>query len=252
MNRYLETTGDYAGAVLLPLFAVHRALVRLKVSLIRSRQAGLDAAARTRLEHEITRHLEVADCLSAPPTPRLFITCGLAGSGKTTVSSALVEALGAIRLRSDVERKRLAGLAAAERSGSPVGGGIYAAEGSARTYDRLAALARELLRSGRSVIVDAAFLERAQRARFRTIARAGGFRFRMLVCTAPVEVLRARIAARAAAGRDASEADFAVLEHQLAHVESPGEDERADELVIETDRPPESVRASIQAIVAGD
>jgi predicted kinase len=42
---------------------------------------------------------------------RLLITHGLPGSGKTSVGRQLLERVGAIRARSDIERKRMAGLA---------------------------------------------------------------------------------------------------------------------------------------------
>ncbi len=247
-NRYLEATGDYEGAVGLRFFAVHRALVRAKVAMIRQSQPGLDAQAADRLARELERHLEVAESLAARKAPRLVITCGLAGSGKTTVSGALVEALAAIRIRSDVERKRLAGLAADARSGSPIGAGLYAREGSARTYARLELLARGLLESGQSVIIDAAFLTRRERERFRALARMGGFEFLTVVCQAPVEVLRSRIEARGAKGRDASEADAAVLAHQLTTYEAPAQDELPDVVVIATDRPPAEVSEACRAI----
>lgn len=248
VDAYLATTGDYEGASALRLFTVHRALVRTKVALIRLAQARAEAKSLAAIEHDLERHLAVAQQVAAPAAPRLVITCGLAGTGKTTVSSALVESLPALRLRSDVERKRLAGLAAAERSGSPIGGGLYASEESARTYQRLEQLAERLLASGLSVVVDAAFLARADRERFRAMARARGVAFTTVLCEAPVAVLRARIAARTARGRDASEADGAVLDHQLARYEAPRPDEEPDLVVVPTDRPIAEVEASARAI----
>lgn len=250
LNAYLERTGDYEGVVGLRLFAVHRALVRLKVALIRSGQSQIaslvDAAARP----EIERPLAVAERLVRDRVARLVVTCGLAGSGKTTVSSRLVEALCAIRLRSDVERKRMVGLEAAARSGSGVGEGLYDPEASRRTYRRLEALAETILKSGWSVVVDAAFLRAAERGPFRALAARLGLPFRIVVCTAPVEVLRARIDARSAQGRDASEADRAVLAHQLEIAEPPADAERAQTEMLSTDAPLEEVEAACRALGA--
>ena len=237
VNGYLEATGDYEGVAGLRFFAVHRALVRAKVALIRGRQLRIEAEVTERLAREVERHVEVAEALSRVQQPRLIITCGLAGSGKTTVSGTLVESLGAIRVRSDVERKRMAGLAADARSGSAVGEGLYEREASLRIYARLEQLAKAILESGHSAIVDAAFLTRRERAPFRALARAGGFEFRTVVCEAPVELLRARVEARKAQGRDASEADSAVLDHQLAIHEPPAGDELEDVVTIATDQP---------------
>lgn len=251
LSAYLDATGDHAGVAVLRFFALHRALVRAKVALLRARQPGLDAAAASRIAADLERHVAAAESAAHPPAPRLVITFGLSGSGKTTVSGALVEALGAVRIRSDVERKRLAGLAAAARSGSPLGGGLYDREGSARTYARLESLARDLLASGTSVVVDAAFLARADRDRFRALAREAGVPFAIAVCEAPVEVLRARIAARLAAGRDASEADTAVLEHQLRTHEPPAADERGAVFSVATDRGLEAVRGACRRLAQG-
>ncbi|MBK7952047.1 MAG: AAA family ATPase [Deltaproteobacteria bacterium] len=247
LNAYLEATGDYAGVAGLHFHALHRALVRAKVALLRARQPGLDAAARARVAADVERHVVAAESQARPPRARLVITCGLAGSGKTTVSGALVEALGAVRIRSDVERKRLAGLEARARSASPIGGGLYDREGSARTYAQLESLARSLLAAAQSVVVDAAFLDRSDRDRFRALAKETGVDFAIALCEAPVEVLRGRIAARLAAGRDASEADAAVLEHQLERYAPPAGEELAAVVPIATDRGVEAVREACRA-----
>lgn len=165
-----------------------------------------------------------------PPAPTLVITCGLSGSGKTTASSArLLDANDAaagsvLRLRSDVERKRLFGLAPLARSDSPQDGGIYTAEANTRTYARLRELARELLVTGWPVIVDATFLRRAERAEFAALAAEFGVDFGILAAEAPPEELRRRLRARSG---DASEATVAVLDRQLEWFEPLVAQERA-------------------------
>jgi hypothetical protein len=160
----------------------------------------------------------------------LVITCGLSGSGKTTASTARLleptgDAAGSIlRLRSDVERKRLFGLAPRDNSGSTPDGGIYTAEATTRTYARLHELARSLLAAGWPVIVDAAFLKRAERASFRALADELGVGFGILLTEAPAAELRRRLIARSG---DASEATVAVLEKQLTWFEPLNEGERA-------------------------
>lgn len=256
VSAYLERTGDYAGVAGLRLFAVHRALVRAKVALIRAAQPAQGGAARAgspppagpEADPAALRAIEVAEALVRPEPPRLVITCGLSGSGKTTVSGGLIEALEAIRIRSDVERKRRAGLSAAARSGSGVGEGLYGAEARQATYDQLEALAAGMLASGWSVIVDAAFLAARERASFRALARRAGVAFTTVVCEAPLEVLRERIDARQAKGRDASEADRAVLEHQLTIHEPLTAEERAEGLTVSTDASPDEVAAAVRAL----
>jgi len=166
----------------------------------------------------------------------LLIMHGLSGSGKTTIAQRLLEALGAVRLRSDVERKRLYGLAPEARSGSGLETGLYAPATSERTYAHLAGLAREVLAAGYPVIVDAAFLKRSWRDRFAELARGAGASFAIATCTAPPAALYARVALRERAARDASEAGPAVLERQLATAEPLGADETAHAVAIDAER----------------
>ncbi len=216
LNRYLEATGDYAGLDVLPFYLVYRALVRAKVHLMRSRQPGLRRTEKARLARAFQDYLRLAGRLAAPERVALILAHGLSGCGKTTLTQPLIEALGAVRLRSDLERKRLHGVAPLASSGSGLQGGIYTAEATAATYRRLGELARDALRAGFSVVVDAAFLRRTERDAFRAIAEGLDAPFLILDFHAPQEVLRARVAERLARADDASEADLAVLEHQLA------------------------------------
>ena len=218
LNAWLETSGDFEALSVLRFYAVYRAMVRAKIAALRAVQedsgqklADLDAA-RT--------YLQLAAQIASPPapTPTLIITCGLSGSGKTTASSArLLDPSGAaagsmVRLRSDVERKRLFGLAPLGQSSSPLEGGIYTAEATKQTYEQLRVLAHAILAAGWPVIVDAAFLKREDRTRFRGLAAELGADFCILHVEAPMNELQQRLAARSG---DASEAGVAVLEKQL-------------------------------------
>ena len=228
LNAWLEAGGDFQALAVLRFYAVYRAVVRAKVAALRARQEG---AAQGLAELDAARaYLQLAWRIAVPPAPTLLITCGLSGSGKTAASSARMldpqdPAAGSIvRLRSDVERKRLFGLAPLDSSGSALDGGIYAADATRRTYARLHALARDLLAAGWPVIVDAAFLRREERAAFRALASELGVEFRILVTTAPVAELRRRLVARRG---DASEANVAVLDKQLAWFEPLDAEDRA-------------------------
>ncbi|MDZ7594863.1 MAG: AAA family ATPase [Thiobacillus sp.] len=226
LNSWLEKTDDYAGLALLRYYAVYRALVRAKVAAIRSAQTG--GGERDTALAEVRALLNLATMLTRPLPVRLDITHGLSGSGKTTVTQKLMQAPGAIRLRSDVERKRLAGLDALARSGSGVGENLYAADATQNTYDHLARLAGQLLDAGWPVIVDATFTARWQRDLLRNVARTRQVEFRILDFPVPLATLRERIVQRARSGSDASEADLAVLQHQLDTEEPLAADERSD------------------------
>ncbi|MHB1215254.1 MAG: bifunctional aminoglycoside phosphotransferase/ATP-binding protein [Thiobacillus sp.] len=226
LNGWLEKTGDHAGLALLRYYAVYRALVRVKVAVLRAGQIA--GAAHDDALAEARAILQLATALTRPPPLRLDITHGLSGSGKTTVTQQLMQTPGAIRLRSDVERKRLVGLDALARSGSGVGQTLYAAAATQHTYDHLARLAGKILDTGWPVIVDATFTARWQRDLLRETARTRKVEFRILDFPVPVATLRERIIQRARDGSDASEADLAVLQHQLDTEEPLADDEQAD------------------------
>ena len=214
LNRYLEKSGDYEGIVLLDLYFVYRCLVRAKVAAIcsREREGEDERAADIR---EARDYAAMARRQASKGAPVLVIMHGLSGSGKTWLSERLMASLPAIRIRSDIERKRLFGLEETAASGSGIGAGIYSPAASARTYERLFALARGLLNARHHVVLDAAFLAKEQRDAARDAAADLGVAAVFVCAEAPVDVLRTRVGERAAAKNEASEADLAVLDHQL-------------------------------------
>jgi aminoglycoside phosphotransferase family enzyme/predicted kinase len=216
LNRCLDATGDHAGLEVFRFYAVYRAMVRAKVRLLESLQQNQLAPAKYERRRAYRDYLALAGKLGEPASPALIIAHGLSGSGKTTATQSLVEQIGAIRLRSDLERKRLHGLEPLAASGSMPGGGIYTREATARVYRRIGELSRKILGLGIPVVVDAAFLRRSEREAFRSLAEQAGARFLILDFHAPLHVLRGRVAERSARGYDASEAGLAVLERQIA------------------------------------
>jgi uncharacterized protein len=231
LTAYLEAGGDYDSLQVLRFYLVHRALVRAKVRAIKAEQNAAESGRGT-----LAPYLAAAREFAAPRTPLLVITHGLSGSGKTYVSDALIGGLQAVRVRSDLERKRLVGIAPDARTGSAVDGGIYDPSTTQHTYARLAEIAATALRSGFDAIVDATFLLRSEREPFRALASRAGVRFAILDCEAPDSVLRSRVAEREASRRDASEAGLAVLERQLTEREPLGGDEARHRVRVATDR----------------
>lgn len=206
LNAYLELTGDYAGVELLNFYCAYRATVRAKVCAIRANQAGITKHSKQIAITTCRNYLTLASECIAPRQPRLLITHGLPGSGKTTFAQAALERMGAIRLRSDVERKRLFGLSALEESHTDQD--IYSADATQRTYAYLLTTARSLLSAGHTVIVDAAFLKHDEREMFRKLAAEIGAAFAIVSMQAGDATLCARILQRQ---HDASEANLDVL-----------------------------------------
>ena len=230
LNGYLQQTGDYAGLELLPFYLSYRAMVRAKIAGFRLAQEPSTAARRDCLDY-----LLLADESLKRRRPALIITHGLPGCGKSTVSQMLLEKHLLIRLRSDIERKRLFGLSALQQSGSTISGGIYNAQASERVYRHLLEQARTLLENGYAVIIDAAFLKHQQRQPFRHLAQQMNAAFAILTIQARDDILRQRILDRQQRGDDPSEAGLTVLDHAICEQEALQTDELVDTLVLHND-----------------
>lgn len=215
LNAYLERTGDYAGLPVLPFYLVYRAMVRAKVARVRAAQVG-DGPAQAKLRAEYRGYVVQARRYARRTRPMLILMHGFSGSGKSTVAQSLVERLDAIRIRTDVERKRMHGLGRGNTSGSAIAGGLYSPGATARTYERVRDLAATALDAGFTAIVDGTFLQRASRDLLRGLASRRQVPFVIVDVNADASVLRDRLARRAASASDASEANAAVLSHQLS------------------------------------
>jgi len=230
LNGWLAASGDHEGLPALRFHLVCRALVRAQVCALReatSASAGSTCSSTT--------YRALAAALARPGRPRLAITHGLPGSGKTHAARCLAEAGGAVHVRSDVERKRLYGLAPLQRSDPDAA--LYDTTATERTYARLHDVARIALHSGWPVVVDAAFLRRVERTRFAELAAKHDVPFAIVDCVASPDVLRARVRARLDAASDASEADESVLERLTAVAEPLDADERAHGIGVDAAAP---------------
>ncbi len=209
--RYLQRRPDEAGLALMPLFLSLRAAIAAKTR-------GFSAAnqkdeTRARDEHDIAAHCFALarSFLAERPKPILAAVGGLSGSGKSAVASGIAPRIGvapgAVILRTDVERKRLAGVEPEEKLPPE----SYTREASRAVYESLYTRARAALASGHSVVVDAVFADPAERHTMRDIARAAGVEFQGLWLDCPAQTRLARVAGRT---DDASDAGVAVAAGQ--------------------------------------
>lgn len=215
INRYLLLSGDYTGIALLRYYFVYRAMVRAKVEALRIKPEDLNLNQANKSCRHVKLYLELAQIWIANHRPAIIITHGLSGSGKSTLANHLACSLGAIQIRSDVERKRIFGLGPTDDSRSALEESIYSKTATKRTYDHLEDLSGDITRAGFSVIVDASFLKISQRQQFRELALRCGLPFVVISCEASESVLRERINKRLQSRNDASEAGLDVLQHQI-------------------------------------
>lgn len=241
ISQYLELTGDYQGLELLNFYKAYRALVRAKVSLF-SMPAEASAVQRAATLRQYRNYANLAESYSTIPSRFLTITHGVSAVGKSSVAMRLVEALGAIRLRSDVVRKQLFG---EQVNNNPVEGGIYVPEASVATYNKLHELAGIVLRAGFPVVIDATYLKREQRDAAANVAEATGVPCLILDCTAPDAVIEGWLAHRKTLGTDPSDATMDVVKLQQSSREALGEDE-----LLRTKRVETHNSASLDSLIA--
>jgi aminoglycoside phosphotransferase family enzyme/predicted kinase len=212
INQYLAISSEYAGVKLLRYYFIYRALVRAKVAALRIQQQ--DRESKTCQSHlkPALDYIELARLWADNHRAGMIIMHGLSGSGKSTIAAKLVEALGAIQVRSDVVRKHLFDLDAAEQTDSALDQGIYTEEATELTYRRLQDIAQTIIDADFTVILDATFLQQSRRRQMLETQTSAACKRVIINCEAPVEELRKRILARE---DDPSEANLQVLEQQL-------------------------------------
>ncbi|WP_110968890.1 bifunctional aminoglycoside phosphotransferase/ATP-binding protein [Pseudomonas huaxiensis] len=232
ISQYLELTGDYEGLELLNFYKAYRALVRAKIALF-SMPADADGVQRATTLRQYRNYANLAESYSAIPSRLLAITHGVSAVGKSHVAMRLVEALGAIRLRSDVERKRVFGEQNSEAAGE-LQAGIYSSDASQATYERLHQLAALILRAGFPVVIDATYLKQAQRQAAAEVASATGVPFLILDCNAPDAVIASWLAQRQADRNDPSDATLEVVTAQQASREALSAEELLQSKRVET------------------
>ncbi len=233
LNTYLEYRDDYDALPLLPLYKAYRALVRGKIALFTLGNPSLSDEQKAGLMQQYQDYAQLAEDYSHIPNPYLLATVGLSASGKTCTSAAMAGELGLVRLRSDVERKRMHGLSPLDQSQSSTGSNLYTEEATEKTYLRLAELADKLLASGMPVIIDAANLKEKERSLFARLAEAQGIPFALIHCEAPDDLRRDWVRKRKG---DASEATVELLDEQKGWFEALTTEEKTHTIHLHTNQ----------------
>lgn len=234
VERYVARSRDTELPHLLPFYKAYRAYVRGKVEGFRLGDAGLADVQRFEISKSAARYFTLAASYARPSGPLLIVVCGLMGTGKTSLASALGERLDAEVISSDLVRKTSRGLSVTERVLEPWGQGLYAESAVERTYQDLLNAARPKLASGGLVILDASYRNDAWRAAARNLARQAGASFALVECRAPDAVARRRMQARLAEGKDASDARWELYQRHKASFEPVRGIPRAEHLVVDT------------------
>jgi predicted kinase len=209
-NRYLDLSPeDEAGVALLPLFLSVRAVIRSHVLATQSARGG----GNPNLASRARDYLQLARDFLEPCPPRLVAVGGLSGTGKSTLARSLGHGIGrppgARILRSDVLRKRIAGVAPE----TPLPSHSYSSAANVEVYRLIRSLAAEDLAQGCAVVADAVYADPAERAAIQQVADVAGLPFAGLWMVASEMTRTRRIVERPP---DASDADAALVHLQAA------------------------------------
>ncbi len=197
LNRYLEQTRDFESMRLIAFYKCYRAMVRCKVNCLALAQAGLKTDQGRHFALEACTYLDLAFQYALQFfRPRIWVVCGMAASGKSTLAKALEKVTGCEVLRSDVIRKRLFGLQPDESGTELFGEKIYSSLAGSLTYGKMLCLAQEKLIRGNSVILDATFSRKTHRDDLLLLAEEKGIKPVFIECHASDEILKDRLLAR--------------------------------------------------------
>ncbi len=218
LNTYLEWSGDYAGAMLLPLYLSMRAYIRANVNSLALNDPAIPETEKAAIQATAAAYYHQAWAYTQPQQGQILVMVGVSGSGKSTVAKQIAAQTQGIQIRSDAVRKHLAGLELLQRGDQTgeFGEGIYTPEMTAKTYNRLLELGLLLASQGLTVILDAKYDQHHFREAVLTHAQQAEIPIKLIHCQASPETLRTRLNQRQG---DIADATAKILATQLATFE---------------------------------
>lgn len=227
--RYAQDSGDERLLELLGFYGSYRAFVRGKVNSFTLDEPEVSDHEKCAAAGKAADYFRLSlSYLTPPPPPVLVITCGLMGTGKSYLAASLGKRLGIESIRSDNVRKIIHGVSPSEHRLDNFGQGIYTPSATEQTYQALLDAADRSLVRGESVILDAAFTRARDRLKARDLAARHGARFRLILCTAPDEVIRDRLELRSRQENEPSDGRWEIFPAQKAAFEAIRDEEKPD------------------------
>lgn len=247
VKAYLAYSGDSDLMQLLPFYQCYYAYVRAKVIGFRLNDPAISAAEKKSAKLTARKYFNLAGKYAAiPPGPLLIITTGLMGSGKSVLARNLGAILDARVIRTDVLRKELLNIKPEERRLEKFGEGIYSEEMTSLTYEKAFEMARSILASGSSVIIDASFKRNKARLGAARIAEETGAGFFAFQCECASSVVKERLERRMKTSRDASDGRWELFELQKKDYEQVSGLPRGAHIHVDTGGP--QIRSLYQAL----
>jgi len=224
VNEYVRLSGDKDLPKVIGFYKCYNANVRAKVEGLLVGESEVPSSKRRAARKAARRYIDLACryAIELPPA-LLIITCGLPGTGKSTLARSVADRTGFAVLSSDIVRKEMAGLLAGQHQYEAFAKGIYAPDFTERTYVEILERARPLLLDGRSVILDASFIRRSHRKAALRLARETGAQFACVQLDIPAKTVRRRLVARLRRGADPSDARWETYVAQKRRFQRPSE-----------------------------
>jgi aminoglycoside phosphotransferase family enzyme/predicted kinase len=227
IDEYVTVSGDVGVRALIDFYKIYRAFVRGKVESFRLNDSGISPNEQALAQDRARRYFRLVRGYieRCRLKPTLFITCGLMGSGKSSLTEQLAFELGMAAHNSDVIRKQLAGLPPGSHVRDSFNQGLYDRQSHEATYAELLRLAEQQISRGTSVIIDACFAQHEQRSPFSALARRYDVPIIILQVVCSDAELRSRLTCREAAGESLSDGRLELLAGQSAQFQPPDESE---------------------------
>ena len=254
LDEHGRELSDGASESLMAAYLCYRAMVRAKVAVLAAGEQELGAGGREAQKLEALHSLLYAwRFATGERRPRLMLTMGLAGTGKSTVAGVVSGLAGAKVISADEARKRLAGLGEHEHPAAGIDAGLYSEEMNAKVYASLREAAAATLRLGRSVVLDATYQRAADREAAHALAQAHGAVLTQIVCEAPEPVVKERLRLREQGTGDRwSDAGWDVYKAQRARFEWPVATEERWTVRIATDAARVEIARRLLDVLAED
>lgn len=248
LRRYARESDDFDLYGVVDYFIAYRAGVRAKVAALAAGAAEIPETQRASAAESARRHLDLARrALERPERGEatVVLVCGVIGTGKSSVAELAADALHGAVISSDRVRKHRSSLRASGRSAPKRKQALYSAAEVGRVYEAMLKRAAPVVESGRTVVLDATYGLRARREAARAWARERGLPLLLLEVRAEPASVRGRLARRAAAGTDASDAGPELYDASVAGFDAVEPWPEAGHRIVHTDAP--DWRAEVRA-----
>jgi hypothetical protein len=163
VSSYIKFSQDCDLPSIINFYKIYRAYVRGKIHAFQS-------------NHETSKqYFDLAySYIPKKYKPILLCITGLTGTGKTKLAEELAKRLNSHILHSDYIRKEISGISPYKREWTSYNKGIYTPQITEKTYEEMIKRAKDTLRKGQNVILDATYRKKKKRVKLKNeIAKIG-------------------------------------------------------------------------------